>query len=119
MKPKLDKARREWLDSLCDGDLVAVLDERGNVSAVDIVTWRSYSTMWGVAGRTYLQKSGKRSGLEGWIVPASDEMKARHGLRKQADAARRQLSAAYHRQWRDCGDSQLIAAATLLFPEPK
>jgi len=117
MKIKNDKARKEWLAGLRVGDVVAVLDENGAVTAVDAVSWSRYSRSWGVGGGRYTEKTGKRAGRAGWIIPATEEMKAATAKRKSASLARDRLRGTTYWDWNKIGDDQVLAAAAILWPE--
>ncbi len=118
MKPKLDKARREWLAGLKDGDEVAILTERGYWRAIVSRYYDEFST--GNGSGSYTLGSGQkflRRGHSGygstpaWLVPPTDEMRATwrmEELRTKVKLAVGSLT-----------NEQVVAIAAVLFPDPK
>lgn len=117
--PKNDKARKAWLAGLKNGDVVAAINEHGEVIEVAAIRWLKFAGMWDAGRHRYLEKSGKRSGRDGWIVPVTDEQRAEFSKKKAADFARGKLGAAYHRAgFREFTDDQILAVSGLCLKTP-
>ena len=111
MKPKPDKARKEWLAGLCEGDLVAVVDDTGR--RLNCSTIRVGRAAFYAGGANFSMKSGCKSKSTWAIVPATQDEIVQH----RRDGLVQRLSFAQRTQWCTLTTEQLEAVAAMLWPE--
>jgi hypothetical protein len=127
MQIKNDKARKEWLAGLKDGDEVAMVDEDGEVRGIGPVQHRLYPPSFGVDSQRFTLRTGKRiaagSTAGGWIVPLTDDVRARHEQEKRVLRAIDRLQQIGRfwgsTGWRQFTDDQILAVSAILWPEQK
>lgn len=116
--PKLDKARKEWLASLKEGDEVASASERDGeriCPAIGRVQNSFYEYISGGGSRSYSLNSGRspaptygaQDGGQRYLVPVTDEIRRRVRLRTW-------LAMGPRIQWQDVTDEQIEAIAKIL-----
>jgi hypothetical protein len=121
--PKNDKARKEWLASLKDGDEVVVIGEsKMLITKVRRCNYRSEFT--DDQRRTFTLASGKEIGGKRWIVPLTSALleQIMHSIQVQNARSRMSNVAfagfAYHSAGaQKATDDQALACAAIMWPE--
>ncbi len=120
--PKNDKARKDWLASLREGDEVVIMRlswQRCDLrSAVVGRRWND-RLIQTTAGAMFTRATWKASGEQVWIVPMTDEHRAAINKQQLVSRARSAMSRVV---WQHAGehrasDDQAIACAKILFPD--
>lgn len=119
--PKNDKARKEWLASLKDGDEVAILGDRQSVITI-IRRCRYREEFTDDQCRRFTLATGKERDGWGnrWIVPLTDELRAQIVRDETVARARGKLSRLYfarHAIDDAVTDDQALACAAIMWPE--
>ena len=118
MKPKLDKARKEWLAGLKAGDSVAAVRADGLILGIGPVSISYRNNGWRLDGiGVFTPKTGKRS--DSWIVPLTDELTAAYSRKKHVDTVTEKLSRIHWSAWSRFTEEQILAVDAILWPTAK
>ena len=117
--PKNDKARKEWLASLKDGDEVAVCDDRGRMMVASVIRYKYFHL---TGSGEYTVATGKRVRREGWMLPLTDEHRKQIARAALVTSARTKMAGVLFAPWGfnvtgAATDDQALACAAIMWPE--
>jgi len=117
---KNDKARKEWLAGLKDGDIIASEDAHGvRVGKVSRSGYKRGGECFWLNGARYTVATGRKitrpgySSTLAWLIPATDEIKRTHDITQKRE---RIIASCSHSGLRAFTDAQILAIAAILWP---
>ncbi len=121
--PKNDKARKEWLASLKDGEKVAVCDDRDRMRIASISYRAMHRQVFYVTeSGQFTVATGKRVGSDAWIIPLTDELRKQIARATLVTSARTKMAGVMFAPWGfnvtgAATDDQALACAAIMWPE--
>lgn len=118
--PKNDKARKEWLASLKDGEEVVVIGE-SKMSTTKVSRCKYHPEFTDDQRRTFTLASGKEVGKNCWLVPLTEEHKRQIQRTQLFASARSRMNRVGFMPWScldvKATDEQALACAAIMWPE--